>query len=232
MTYRGLNNSLRLDRNRISIDSSSRCNLSCPGCGRTKWLAKGFTADVRDMDMDHFRALVRPENQIDRLTYNLSLSDPIYSGVFIEQLEYMSELDYRPRIVISTNGSGRGERWWLKFSGLLGNTDRIEFAIDGLADTNHLYRINSDWDSIMLGVKTLRENYDGLMRWRYVIFEHNWHQVGEAKDLATELGFDSFRPVVGDGRTPDHMKLKSKTWKEIKDEILYKKDDSTQGLEQ
>ena len=218
MLYEGLNNSLTRSKDRrIQIDSSSRCNLSCPGCGRTKWIAKGLPADVTDMEMDHFRALVRPENNIDNLTYNLALSDPVYSGVFLEQLEYLKTLDKRPMVNLSTNGSGRSERWWVKLAGLLDqNTDRVEFAIDGLEDTNHLYRRNSNWDSIMLGVKTLRANYTGKMLWRYVIFEHNCHQVLAARNLATELGFNRFRPVVGDGRTPKEMLLKSKTWEEIK----------------
>ena len=217
--YQGLNSSLITNNRRLNIDSSSRCNLSCPGCGRTKWLAKGLEADVTDMKIEHFRALVRPENNIHKLTYNLSLSDPIFSGVFLEQLEYMNDLEHRPKINISTNGSGRKEKWWIKLATLLKDTDRVEFAIDGLENTNHLYRQNSDWCSIMLGVKTLRENWSGRMMWRYVIFEHNYHQVIDAYALSKELGFDMFRPVVGDGRTPTNMRLKSKTWTEIENDL-------------
>jgi sulfatase maturation enzyme AslB (radical SAM superfamily) len=96
---------------------------------------------------------------------------------------------------------------------------RIEFAIDGLEDTNHLYRVNSKWNTIMLGVKTLRENFTGNMWWRYVIFEHNFHQIVEARDLAHKLGFNSFRPVVGDSRTPPNFKLISRTWEEIQNDL-------------
>ena len=149
------------------------------------------------------------------LTYNLTLSDPIYSGVFIDQLKYLNTLDRRPSVNISTNGSGRNKLWWEKLSALIKHNDRVEFAIDGLEDTNHLYRVNSKWNTIMLGVKTLRENFVGNMWWRYVIFEHNFHQIVEARDLAHRLGFNSFRPVVGDSRTPSKMILRSKTFKEI-----------------
>jgi len=225
MKYNGLSSSLSVKKRRLNIDSSSRCNLSCPGCGRTKWINAGLTADITDMNMDHFCALMRPENNVGCLTYNLSLSDPIYSGVFIEQLEYVNTLANRPQIQISTNGSGRNEKWWLKLSSLLnpirvrGESDRVEFAIDGLQDTNHLYRRNSNWDSIMLGVRTLRSNWPGPMIWRYVIFEHNYHQVTQAQTLAKQLGFDRFRPVVGDGRTPKEMLLRSKTWEEIANDL-------------
>jgi len=217
--YSGLNNSLTLDNRRVQLDSSSRCNLRCPGCSRTKWLADGLVGDVRDMKMEHFKALVRHENKLDILSYNLSVSDPIFSGVFIEQLEYINTLKHRPRINISTNGSGRKEAWWLKLAKLLGPKDAVEFAIDGLEDTNHLYRVNSDWNSIMLGIKTLRANWPGRIGWRYVIFEHNYHQVADAKKLAEQLGMRRFRPVVGDNRTPDEMLLRSKTWEDIANDI-------------
>lgn len=215
--YTGLNQSLKSSRRRLNIDSSSRCNLSCPGCSRTRAISSGTNLDISDMPMEYFYALVRPENRITNLSYNLSLSDPIYSGVFVEQLEYLNTLgNDRPKVNISTNASGRNEKWWKHLAKILDNKDRVEFAIDGLEDTNHIYRVNSKWPSIMLAANTLRENWPGKMMWRYVIFEHNVHQVKQAKELAIQLGFDMFRPVVGDGRTPREMLLKSKTWEEIK----------------
>jgi len=167
------------------------------------------------MNMEHFQALVAEQNAIRNLTYNLTLSDPIYSGVFLKQLEHLSTLAHRPKVNISTNASGRSTDWWLKVAELLRPTDGVAFAIDGLSDTNHIYRVNSDWDSVMLGVKTLRENWAGHMVWRYVIFEHNYHQTAQAQLLARQLGFNEFQPILGDGRTPEHMKLRSSTWEQI-----------------
>ena len=71
----------------------------------------------------------------------------------------------------------------------------------------------------MLGIKTLRANWPGRIGWRYVIFEHNYHQVADAKKLAEQLGMRRFRPVVGDNRTPDEMLLRSKTWEDIANDI-------------
>ena len=218
--YEGLNLSIREDKIRVNVDSSSRCNLRCPGCRRTKDINAGMQGSIEDMPIEYFKALMRPENNIRRLTYNLSLSDPIYSGSFIPQLEYLNTLDRKIKLNISTNASGRNEKWWLKLASLLDpEHHRVEFAIDGLEDTNHLYRVNSKWNTIMLGVKTLRENFEGKMMWRYVIFEHNFHQIVEARDLAYKLGFNAFRPVVGDSRTPSNFKLRSRTWEEIQNDL-------------
>ena len=207
--YQGLNATLQGKR-RLNIDSSSRCNLLCPGCYRTKTVsAEDRPWQIMDMPMEYFHALVRPENRIDVLTYNLTLSDPIYSGVILDQLEYVSKQDNPPRIIMSTNGSGRNETWWRKLAELLKPNDVVEFAIDGLEDTNHIYRVNAKWDSIMNGIGWLKKYSKCKVGWRYVVFEHNYHQVKEAKKLAKLLQLDAFHVILGDSRTPEHMRLKS-----------------------
>jgi sulfatase maturation enzyme AslB (radical SAM superfamily) len=215
----GLNLSLNW-RVKLNIDSSSRCNLSCPGCNRTKAIESDTAHfNIEDMPMEYFVALTRPENKVDELVYNLTLSDPIYSGVFVQQLEHINTLNRRPKISISTNGSGRNEKWWLHLASLLRHDDRVGFAIDGMRDTNHIYRVNSKWDSIITGARTLRAAWPGKMIWRYIVFEHNYHQLSEAKELATDIGFNEFRPVLGDDRTPKQYKLISKDFDEIVDDI-------------
>lgn len=216
--YTGLNRSFLMDWKRINIEASTRCNLLCPGCARTQEMAlgNGLAGGIGDMDIEVFKLLVRPENKIDAITYNMALSDPIYSGTLFEQLRYLKTLDKRPVINMSTNGSGRSEKWWKEFASLLLPTDIIEFAIDGLEDTNHIYRVNAKWHTIIKAVNTLRSNFSGKIGWRYIVFEHNYHQVAEANKLSIELGFDWFKTMIGDtDRTPLHMQLKSKTWEEV-----------------
>ena len=113
--------------------------------------------------MEYFHSLVRPENRIFALTYNFALSDPIYSGVLIEQLEYVKDLEHRPRMILSTNGSGRSVAWWENLASLLTSRDIVEFSIDGLQDTNSIYRVNAKWDSIIEGIKTTIPFHQKLM---------------------------------------------------------------------
>jgi sulfatase maturation enzyme AslB (radical SAM superfamily) len=217
-TYTGLNKSFLMDWKRVNIEASTRCNLLCPGCSRTQEMALGnsLAGGIDDMDIEVFKLLVRPENKLDVITYNMALSDPIYSGTLFEQLRYLKTLDKRPIINMSTNGSGRSEKWWKELANLLLPTDIIEFAIDGLEDTNHIYRVNAKWHTIIRAVNTLRSNFSGKIIWRYIVFEHNYHQIAEANKLSIGLGFDLFKTMIGDtDRTPLHMQLKSKTWEEV-----------------
>jgi MoaA/NifB/PqqE/SkfB family radical SAM enzyme len=165
--------------------------------------------------MEYFQALVRPENRLDALIYNLTLSDPIYSGVLLDQLEYISNLDNPPRIFISTNGSGRNEKYWRRLAELLKPNDVVEFAVDGLEDTNHIYRVNAKYDTIINGMQWLKKYGKCNVGWRFIVFEHNYHQVEQAKEQAKLLHLDRFHVILGDNRTPDSMKLKSVSFDDI-----------------
>mgnify|MGYP000657292039 CR=1 FL=1 len=66
------------------------------------------------------------------------------------------------------------EEFWKK----LASYDRVRvlFGIDGLNDTNHLYRINVNWDALMRNVKSYISN-GGTASWQFIVFDHNQHQI-------------------------------------------------------
>ena len=63
----------------------------------------------------------------------------------------------------------------------------MSFSIDGLEDTNHLYRQDVEWDKIMERAKKFI-GAGGRAEWKFIIFRHNQHQVEEARSLSKELG--------------------------------------------
>ena len=65
------------------------------------------------------------------------------------------------------------------------------FSIDGLADTNKLYRIGINHDRVMANAKAFIEA-GGKARWKFIVFRHNEHQVEEARELAKDMGFWQF----------------------------------------
>jgi MoaA/NifB/PqqE/SkfB family radical SAM enzyme len=95
-------------------------------------------------------------------------------------------------LTICTNGSSKPSKWWAELNEVLTKGDKITFAIDGLEDTNHLYRKNAKWPSIMEAVKVLSKR-QFLLEWKFIVFKHNQHQINEAKVFSDKLGFDNFR---------------------------------------
>ena len=92
------------------------------------------------------------------------------------------------RTSITTNGSiGTKESW--QSLAKLGIEGR--FSIDGLEDTNHLYRQDVQWNKIME-----RANWfiaaGGHATWKWIPFAHNKHQENQTRDLAYSMGFENF----------------------------------------
>ena len=98
---------------------------------------------------------------------------------------------------IHTNGSAKTKAWWNKLKNILTTDDCITFAIDGLEDTNHLYRKNAKWKSIMTAISTLKDRQFKMI-WQFIPFKHNQHQILEAGNLSKELGFDEFKLTQSD----------------------------------
>jgi MoaA/NifB/PqqE/SkfB family radical SAM enzyme len=67
----------------------------------------------------------------------------------------------------------------------------VTFAIDGLEDTNHLYRRNVKWSKLMENVCGFIDA-GGNAGWAMLIFKHNESQIEQCRLLSKELGFNSF----------------------------------------
>ena len=169
----------------IQLDHTSRCNLACPQCART-----GKTLLTRDLTLEDYEIILEPfeRNKIE-LFHCGNYGDVIASPTFEETLEY--SLDRVRKILISTNGSARKESWWKNLAQIGKDKLKVVFSIDGLKDTNHLYRVGSNYDKIMSNAKAFIDA-GGKANWQFIIFEHNQHQVEEAKRLAKEYGFEDF----------------------------------------
>ena len=69
---------------------------------------------------------------------------------------------------VTTNGSIGSRDTWLT---LAKEDVEVVFSIDGLHDTNHLYRQDVQWNKIMERVKWFIEN-GGNATWKFIIFKH------------------------------------------------------------
>ena len=59
--------------------------------------------------------------------------------------------------------------------------DQVQFSIDGLEDTNHLYRVNARWRDILAAIEAARARLSGLEVHRV---RHNQHQIHTARKRA------------------------------------------------
>ena len=72
------------------------------------------------------------------------------------------------------------------------------FGIDGLEDTNDIYRINVPYNKVMENARAFIDA-GGQAHWRMIKFKHNQHQFDQAKKLSKDYGFKSFE-LIDDNR--------------------------------
>ena len=97
------------------------------------------------------------------------------------------------QVTIDTNGSMGALKTYRQ---LAENGVDIWFSIDGLEDTNHIYRQDVVWDNIMERVDAFI-SAGGRATWKFIVFRHNMHQIDQARELSVELGFENFELIRG-----------------------------------
>jgi MoaA/NifB/PqqE/SkfB family radical SAM enzyme len=93
---------------------------------------------------------------------------------------------------MNTNAGAKDVKWWRQLAKVFGRMGTVIFSVDGLRDTNHLYRQNVVWDNVERNMRAFVEA-GGRARWDYIIFGHNEHQVDEAEALADSWGVERFQ---------------------------------------
>lgn len=177
---------------RIHAEISTVCQAGCIDCSRLieiddVWhvntfcdvLNKNYNTDALMRHIDQFPSLSRIDlcgNNGDPMAHPhvVSICERLHTkGVFC---------------TIATNGA-------------LGTTDdyrrlakvgvEMTFGIDGLEDTNHIYRRGVMWHKLMQNVGAFIDS-GGLAEWQWLDFPWTRHQIEKAKALSEQIGFENF----------------------------------------
>ena len=177
----------------LVVESTSFCNLHCPQCGR--FTEDGFllpSLDLNHLDINIFLNSIKPNvfPNLKNIKFEGDHGDVMMHPHATELFEYCSTFT---SVLAVTNGSMRSAKWWSELAKI--KNLKIVFSIDGLSDTNHLYRINSDYNKIIKNAKAFIDN-GGSADWKFIVFKHNQHQIDKAEELSKQLGFQNFITTV------------------------------------
>lgn len=187
----------------MHLEPSSLCNAECPVCNRRlNGGPKNPVMTERCITLDEFKEWFPVDflKQLEQLTLCGNYGDPMTSPYLIEIISYFREINSTASISMNTNASGRDKKFWEDLSEIMGERGRVVFSVDGLEDTNHLYRKGTNWEKIMnamtsfigTGKSSVPWIGKATATWEFLVFEHNQHQVAEARKLSEEIGFDEF----------------------------------------
>jgi len=178
----------------VHLEVTERCNASCPQCARN---INGGEVNPQlhdaELSLDDVKTILKPKfiKQLKRLYMCGNYGDPISARDTLEIFEYIRSHNAKMQLSFHTNASAKTPEWWSKLPAAMGKSHYVVFSVDGLEDTNHLYRQGTVWKNIMRNAEAFIAA-GGRARWDYIVFGHNEHQVEEARALATSMGFEKF----------------------------------------
>jgi MoaA/NifB/PqqE/SkfB family radical SAM enzyme len=180
----------------VHLEITDRCNSGCPMCPRYVNGEEAPHIQNTQFSLDDAKTMFPPEfiTQINRVNFCGNNGDPLLARDLLPIIKYFRSINDTIRVEVNTNASVRREEWWTELAQVMGSdeaTSGVWFALDGLSDTNHLYRLNTNWEVIMRNAKAFIAA-GGIAHWNFIAFEHNEHQIVEAKTLAHEMGFKHF----------------------------------------
>ena len=182
------------DIREVHLEITQRCQAACPMCDRNmNGGADNPHITNAELDVETVRRMFKPSfiKQLDTMYMCGNLGDPIVAKDTLDVFKYFRACNPNMWLSMNTNAGARDEEWWTELAQTFGRKGAVIFSVDGLADTNHLYRQNVNWNNVERSMKSFI-NAGGRARWDFLIFQHNEHQVEEAEQLSKDWGFEKF----------------------------------------
>ena len=181
----------------LHLEPTDVCQAACPLCARET-----------DLDFDkssqHHLTIEQIQHHInDAGIKNLNKlfmcgnwGAPAAGKYTLDIYQHFRKINPEIELGMNTNGAIQNAAWWQT----LGETfhrqrDYVVFSIDGLEDTNHVYRVNVQWHRVMENVRSFIKA-GGSAHWDMLVYAHNQHQVNACQQLARDMGFKWFRTKV------------------------------------
>ena len=187
----------------LHIELTNACNAACPMCTRFHVNSPLIRPDLEidQITIDQFKKYFPPEviKKLEIVLFCGVHGDPGMARDLYEICEYIAESNPEVAVRMNTNGGMRKPEFWSKMGALFAKQRQdhwrwqITWSIDGLEDTNHLYRRNVVWKNLTENAQAFIDA-GGFADWDYLIFKHNEHQIDEANALSKSMGFQNFYP--------------------------------------
>ncbi len=179
----------------VHLEITQRCQAACPMCDRNMNGGKDNPHITNaELSFEDCQRIFTPAfiQQLKNMYMCGNLGDPIVARDSLEVFDYFRTNNEKMWLSMNTNAGAKPVEWWRELAQVYGRMGAVIFSVDGLKDTNHLYRQNVVWDNVERNMRAFIDA-GGRARWDFIIFGHNEHQVDEAEALANEWGVERFQ---------------------------------------
>ena len=175
----------------VHLESTQLCQASCPMCDRNKnGGEENQYLTNSSISLNDFKKIFKNKfiKQLDYLYMCGNHGDPIFAPDCLDIMKHCRNVNPNIRLSITTNGGARTTQWWEQLAPVV---DFVNFSVDGLEDTNHLYRQGVKWQNVENNIDAFC-TAGGHAKWTFLVFNYNEHQVDEAKLYSKLLGVKDF----------------------------------------
>lgn len=180
----------------VHLEITQRCNASCPMCDRNEnggAVNRHIRGNEQELTLEDCKRIFPPDfiKQLDTMYMCGNLGDPISAKDTLEVFRYFREHNPNMWLSMNTNAGAQPIEWWQELASIFGRMGTVIFSVDGLEETNHLYRQGVKWENVERNMRAFIDA-GGRARWDYLIFAHSESDVDRAEQLAKEWGVERF----------------------------------------
>lgn len=214
----------------IRMEASSRCQLKCPACPTaTKAIDPTLGSGV--LKFSDFKQFVLKNPQVEVI----EISN--YGEVFLNpELLHILRFAHEQGVVIRIgNGANLNNVSEEMLEALVRyKVERITCSIDGASqETYSQYRVRGNYDRVIGHIrrinhfKAIHRSKFPHLRWQFIIFGHNEHEIPKARELARELDMEMHFKLSWDS---DFSPIRNEAWvrKELGMAVTNREDYSAQ----
>jgi MoaA/NifB/PqqE/SkfB family radical SAM enzyme len=209
----------------LNIEAASSCTARCPFCSRQQKVRDYGAHRISFSDIQKLPQELM--GGLRRITFAGNFGDLSCNPEMVDIVSYIKGLNEKIVLGGETNAAAQKRDWWYA----LGNYYRdgmMVFAVDGLADTHSLHRVGTDFDTVIGNIRAFTSS-GGQAAWKFILFEHNEHQIKPAEKLAQESGCNQFIVVSSRDYNDTLRKPKTLDIKIKRDIFRFYKDESVEA---
>jgi MoaA/NifB/PqqE/SkfB family radical SAM enzyme len=182
-------NSRGLYSKKFMIEATSICNLKCPLCPVPSHMHR----PGQHMGMHTYRDVIDDIAGYAKKIDLWNFGEPFLNPAIFDMIHYAEERDVRVRV--STNSTFLEDEHIKKI--FWSNLSSIIVCLDGASkETHERYRIGSDFDRVVDGIRRLGQAKRALgrklpfIRLQFLVFSYNEHEIEHIIEMATEMQVD------------------------------------------
>jgi MoaA/NifB/PqqE/SkfB family radical SAM enzyme len=196
---------MRIQPTKIKLDVSTVCQLKCPSCSTAQGqIAKNLGSKI--LKIGPFKKFLDANPGI----RTIELSN--WGEIFLNRdLPQIAQYAHEKKVVLT---AANGVNLNTVSDGMLEALVKYRFglitcSIDGASrETYQIYRKGGDFERVLANIKKINEYKAAYrsdlpkLRWQFIVFGHNEHEVPRARQMAHKLGMEFYLKLAWDDFSP------------------------------